>query len=113
VAQRIACGFDRMLWHKKLLLSPQVVSATAQGNEVTLTLDQPLSHEGVLHEFEIAGADNRFTTAEASGKGNQIVVRSAVEHPAAIRYAWKNNPDHADVYGKNSLPMSPFCITID
>lgn len=113
VAQRIVCGFDHMLWNKKLLLSPQVVSTTVQGKEVTLTLDQPLRGEGLLHEFEVAGGDNRFVTAKARGNGCQIVVTSAVEHPAAIRYAWKNNPEHADVYGRNGLPMSPFCVTID
>ncbi|MBR4898173.1 MAG: sialate O-acetylesterase [Prevotella sp.] len=107
VAQRIALGFERMLWNKKVLLSPEVVSATVEGNTVTLTLDQPLRDNGQLFEFELAGADGRFQNAEATGQGNIITVTSPVAAPVRLRYAWKNNPLRANVFGTTGLPMAP------
>lgn len=107
VAQRIALGFERMLWNKKVLLSPEVVSATVNGSTVTLTLDQPLRDNGQLFEFELAGADGRFQNAEATGQGNIITVTSSVAAPVRLRYAWKNNPLRANVFGTTGLPMAP------
>ena len=108
VAQRIARCFDHLIWNKRVTLSPEVSSAIADGRQVTLTLDQPLLHEGALYEFEVAGADGRFVNAKATGKGTQITIESPVDTPQRIRYAWKNNPLRANVFGKNQLPMSPF-----
>jgi sialate O-acetylesterase len=113
VAQRIALGFEHILWDKKLLLSPQVVSSTVNGRQIVLTLDQPLRDNGKLYEFEVAGEDGRFQNAEATGDGCQVVITSPVDHPRRVRYAWKNNPLRANVFGKNGLPMSPFQLAID
>ena len=107
VAQRIALGFEHMLWNKKVLLSPEVVSAIVEGSTVTLTLDQPLRDNGQLFEFELAGADGRFQNAEATGQGNIITVTSPVAAPVRLRYAWKNNPLRANVFGTTGLPMAP------
>ena len=107
VAQRIALGFERMLWNKRVLLSPEVVSATVNDSTVTLTLDQPLRDNGQLFEFELAGADGRFQNAEATGQGNIITVNSPVAAPVRLRYAWKNNPLRANVFGTTGLPMAP------
>ena len=112
VAQRVALGFERMLWNKKLMLSPEVSSASIEGEQVVLTLDQPLLNEGPLYEFEIAGADGRFVSVAAEGQGNRIVLKSPVAAPKSVRYAWKNNPVRANVYAKNGLPMSPFQISL-
>ena len=111
VAQRIALGFEHILWNKKTLLSPEVVKAESDGQQILLTLDQPLRTDGPLYEFEIAGSDGRYTNAEATAKGNQIIVQSPVAEPKSVRYAWKNNPARANAYGKTGLPMSPFVIT--
>ena len=112
VAQRIALGFERMLWNKKVLLSPEVVSATVNGSTVTLTLDQPLRDNGQLFEFELAGADGRFQNAEATGQGNIITVTSPVAAPVRLRYAWKNNPLRANVFGTTGLPMAPMQMEV-
>ena len=112
VAQRVALGFERMLWNKKLMLSPEVSSASIEGEQVVLTLDQPLLNEGPLYEFEIAGADGRYVSVAAEGQGNRIVLKSPVAAPKSVRYAWKNNPVRANVYAKNGLPMSPFQISL-
>jgi len=108
VAQRVAMGFDRLLWNKKLVLYPEVASSTVNDRQVVLTLNQPLQNEGQFYEFEVAGADKRFQNAEATGQGNTITITSPIASPCWIRYAWKNNPLRANVFGKNQLPMIPF-----
>jgi sialate O-acetylesterase len=113
VAQRIARCFEHIIWNKKVTLSPEVISTQVNGKQVTLQLDQPLLHEGQLYEFELAGADGRFVNALAVGKGSQIVIiESSVENPKRVRYAWKNNPLRANVFGQNGLPMSPFQMEV-
>ena len=112
VAQRIAHNFEHILWNKKSHLAPVVTSATVNHQPspatVLLSLDLPLQSDGPLHEFEVAGPDGRFVNAEATGQGNTITLRSGVTDPRRVRYAWKNNPIRADVFGRNGLPMSPF-----
>ena len=101
-------GFEHLLWNKKLMLSPQVVSSQSDGNDVVLTLDQPIRTDGELYEFEVAAADGRFVNAPATAQGNRIIIHSPVSAPKTVRYAWKNNPAKANAFGKNDLPMSPF-----
>lgn len=112
VAQRIALGFEHILWNKKVQLSPEVVSTAVQGSEVTLTLDQPLREDGMLYEFELAGTDGKFQNAEATVQGNKITIRSSVPAPKEVRYAWKNNPVRANAFSKTGLPMAPFRISL-
>ena len=113
VAQRVAMGFDKVLWNKKLQLYPAVTSYKVLDNSVELTIDQKLKNEGTLYEFEIAGADGRFVNAEATGSGNTITLRSSVKSPKLVRYAWKNNPLKANVYGINGLPMAPLELSVE
>ena len=114
VAQRLARGFDRMLWHPKTQLSPEPVSATVEGGDIVLTLDQPLRPvaDG-LNEFEVAAADGRFMSAQARADGNQIVITSSVDAPATIRYAWKNNPLRANAFSLEGLPLVPFQLKLE
>jgi len=64
---------------------------------------------GYLKGFTIAGADQQFHWAKASIEGNQVIVYAdAVTKPVAVRYAWADNPDDANLYNKEGLPASPF-----
>jgi sialate O-acetylesterase len=108
VAERVALAFERLLWNPKVQLSPEVEKAVAEGGQVVCTLSQPLQTNGQLYEFEVAGSDGHYVNAVAEGTGSTIVIKSSVANPSSIRYAWKNNPIRANVYGKNGLPMSPF-----
>lgn len=57
----------------------------------------------------IAGADRKFAPAEARVEGGKLVVRSdAVQKPVAVRYAWADNPENANLYNTAGLPASPF-----
>ena len=112
VAQRVAMGFDKLLWNKKLMLYPEVVDVNVSGCDVVLQLDQPLRENGKLYEFETAGSDGRFANAEAIAEGDKIIIKSAVANPTKVRYAWKNNPARVNAYSKAGLPMSPFEMNI-
>ena len=108
VAQRIARGFEHLLRNPRLPLSPKVLAVTCQADSIVLTLDQALLTDGPLFEFEVAAADRTFVSTEAWGRGTSIVLRSPVARPHHIRYAWKNNPIRANVYSRDSIPMSPW-----
>ena len=62
-----------------------------------------------LAEFAVAGTDRRFVRAQAIIKDDRVVVWSdEVEDPVAVRYAWADNPDRANLYNLEGLPASPF-----
>ena len=64
---------------------------------------QPLRH------FAVAGADRNYVWAKAVIEGDHVVVCSdAVPHPVAVRYAWANNPEGANLFNTSGLPVSLF-----
>ena len=64
---------------------------------------------GPLKCFQIAGADETFMDADATIEGDSVVVQSAhVSSPVAVRYAWSNYPDGANLYNAAGLPAAPF-----
>jgi sialate O-acetylesterase len=64
---------------------------------------------GALQGFALAGADRRFVWATAVIDHDRVVVWSdRVANPVAVRYAWGNNPDRANLYNQDGLPAGPF-----
>jgi len=64
---------------------------------------------GYLRGFAIAGADRKFVWAKALIEGNDVVVWSEkVPIPVAVRYAWADNPDDANLFNAEGLPAAPF-----
>ncbi|MDT0648651.1 sialate O-acetylesterase [Autumnicola edwardsiae] len=62
-----------------------------------------------LKQFAIAGKDKKFYWAKAEIKGNKVIVSSPeVKNPVAVRYAWADNPEGANLYNKEGFPASPF-----
>ena len=58
--------------------------------------------------FAIAGTDHQWTWADATIDGETVVVSSPnVSKPAAVRYAWNENP-RVNLYNKAGLPAAPF-----
>jgi sialate O-acetylesterase len=59
--------------------------------------------------FEIAGADRVYHPAEARLEGERVILSSpAVAQPVAARYAWKDDPQDANLQNGAGLPASPF-----
>lgn len=111
VAERCALALSNAVYGKKNLLSPQPLSAalSADGTQVIVTMDQPLQGVDDAQEVELKGDDGKFHTAKATVSGTQIIITGK---GTAVRYAWKNNPDRANIYGNNNLPASPFEIAV-
>ena len=62
-----------------------------------------------LNTFTISEDGKKFITAEAKIIGNKVVVWSKlISKPTAIRYAWANSPDGANLYNTNGLPAASF-----
>jgi sialate O-acetylesterase len=67
------------------------------------------SGDGRAGAFALAGADRTFVWANARIVGRQVYVWSdRVKSPAAVRYAWANNPERANLYNAAKLPAAPF-----
>ena len=112
VAERIGIGFDRLVYHHKVALSPEVIAAVVKEGQVILTLDQPIQ-EGNLYEFEVAGEDGIFHNVTAQGAKNTVLLDCAsLSAPTAVRYAWKDNPLKANVRSLSGLPMSSFELKV-
>lgn len=61
-----------------------------------------------LKGFTIAGTDQKFKKAKAIIKGDKVIVSAeGLTNPAAVRYAWADNPECNLINGAG-LPASPF-----
>jgi sialate O-acetylesterase len=68
-----------------------------------------MAKEGELKQFAIAGADKKFVWATTKIENNKVIVWSEkVKNPVAVRYAWADNPEGANLYNSDLLPASPF-----
>jgi sialate O-acetylesterase len=92
---------------------PVYESMKVEGSAIRLTFTHVggglVAKGGPLKWFQIAGADQKFVDADATIDGDSVVVRSAgVTAPVAVRYAWDNYPDGANLYNAAGLPAAPF-----
>ena len=112
-AERIGLCFDRLVFQKQVTLSPEPLKSqwSADNSQCTLSFDQPL-RAGAVVGFEVAGRDGRFVNAEAEANGTQVTVKSPIPSPVKVRYAWKDNPLSANLYGQNNLPATPFEMVV-
>lgn len=91
---------------------PMYKSMKVEGGAIRLSFDHIgggfVAKGGELVGFAIAGADKKFVWAKARIDGDTVVVSSEqVAQPAAVRYAWADNPK-CNLYNKEGLPASPF-----
>jgi sialate O-acetylesterase len=116
VARRVVFG-DAVVdagptFHKlRIEKEKAIVSFDAQGEPLTVRSGGNAPGNAV-NGFEIAGADMRYQPAQARIDGDHVVVSSdAVAHPVAVRYAWSDNPDQANLTHRDGLPAVPFRTT--
>jgi sialate O-acetylesterase len=116
VGHRLALAARHTVYGETLVYSgPAYRDMAIDGPKATLTFELfggALAARGggaQLKGFEVAGGDHRFHVAQATLKDNTVIVSSdAVAHPVAVRYAWSENPDQADLVNSDGLPASPF-----
>ena len=107
-AQKVAYGDETVVYSGPIYRSMKTV-----GNKITLTFTHIgsglIARGGELKYFAIAGADKKFVWAKAKIQGNKVIVRNDdIANPVAVRYAWADNPEGANLYNKEGLPASPF-----
>ena len=110
VAERIGLCMDRLVFQKKVLLSPQPISAVVQGSNVVITFDQPLQLDEV-QEIELAASDGHFQNVEATVEGCVVTLKSPASAPVKVRYAWKDCP-RATLHSTTGLPAVPFELSV-
>jgi sialate O-acetylesterase len=91
---------------------PTFKSMEIQGSRAILHFDHVggglEANDGPLKGFAIAGPDGKFVWGEATIDGDKVIVSSPkIDHPAAVRYAWADNPA-ANLNNKAGLPANPF-----
>ncbi|HQI44030.1 MAG TPA: sialate O-acetylesterase, partial [Dysgonamonadaceae bacterium] len=116
VGDRLALLAQKIAYGEKNLVSsgPLYKSMKVKGNVIWIDFTEigsGLIAKGnlPLKEFAIAGANKKFVWANAEIVGNSVKVWSdKIEKPVAVRYAWADNPENANLYNKEGLPASPF-----
>jgi len=125
VGKRLALAARHVAYGENLVYSgPIYDKIDVAGNKVTVHFTQlgsglviarsPWVPDGAtmtptdsLVGFTIAGADGKFVDADATIKGDTVVVSSAqVPQPVSVRYAFENAT--GNLYNKEGLPASPF-----
>jgi sialate O-acetylesterase len=108
-AQKVAYG-DKNVVHS----GPIYQSMKIEGNKIIISFINiggglVIKGGGELRHFAIAGVDKKFVWAKAKIQDNKIIVwNDQVTNPVAVRYAWADNPEGANLYNKEGLPASPF-----
>jgi sialate O-acetylesterase len=116
VGRRLALEAQKIAYNEDILSrGPTLESMQIDGDKVRLTFDHTgdglkvMDKYGYLQGFAVAGPDRVFHWARAEVIGNQVIVHaSEVKEPVAVRYAWGNNPDQANLYNSENLPAAPF-----
>jgi len=116
VGYRLALQALKTVYGKNVVNNgPVYKSMKIDGDRVILTFDTQGSKisakdkYGYVKGFAVAGEDRKFFWARASVVGNQVIVSSDfVKNPVAVRYAWGNNPDDANLYNSEGIPASSF-----
>ncbi len=113
---RLALAAERVAYGEKHIVSsgPVYSSMKILGSTVILSFSNAggglvAKNGDTLRWFELCGADNQYFPAQAKIVHNTVVVWSdAVRTPVAVRYAWANNPEGANLFNKEGLPATPF-----
>jgi sialate O-acetylesterase len=116
VGHRLALAAEQVAYSdaKVVASGPLYQAVKTTGNKATLTFASAggglmAKGGGPLGGFTVAGADHKFVPAQARIEGNKVVVwNDQVAAPVAVRYAWADNPEGANLYNKEGLPASTF-----
>jgi len=92
---------------------PMYDSMKVEGNSIRIKLTHVtgglVAKDGDLKTFVIAGKDGKFVPATARIDQDTLVVSSPdVAEPAAVRYAWDNYPEGANLFNGDGVPAAPF-----
>ena len=114
VGKRLALAAQKIAYGEDVVYSgPIYDSMKIDGNKIILSFIHTggglFAKGGPLQSFAIAGEDKKFVWAKAEIDDDSVIVwNETVDNPVAVRYAWADNPQDANLYNKEGLPASPF-----
>jgi sialate O-acetylesterase len=115
VGIRLALAAQKVAYNEPVVYSgPIYKSMKKKGNTLILQFTNTgsglISKDGkALKYFAITADNQNFVWAKAIIKNNTVEVSHPdIKNPIAVRYAWADNPDGANLYNKEGLPASPF-----
>ncbi len=116
VGYRLALVAEKVAYGKDIVYSgPQYQSMKKEDNKIVLSFSniggglKIKDKYGYVKGFAVAGEDQKFVWAKAFIEGDKVVVyNDEIKNPLAVRYAWGNNPDDANLYNQEGLPASSF-----
>jgi sialate O-acetylesterase len=96
-----------------VMSGPLYQSANEKDGRVFLSFEHSTGLQsrdgGPLQRFEIKAEDGAWVWAQAQIENGKVIVWSdAVEDPEAVRYAWADNPEGANLVNGAGLPASCF-----
>ncbi len=112
VGYRLSLAARKVAYHEDIVHSgPQYKSKEPGDNSIILIFDHvgdgltTTSKYKCIQGFQVAGKDKKFYWAHAKliGKDKIRVASDNVPNPVAVRYAWADNPDDANLYNSKTL----------
>ena len=93
-----------------LFQNPGKLLGKRQGKKAPLVRNAPNTQ---LEGFAVCGKDKKWYWADKAviDKDTVVVSSSKVPEPAAVRYAWQNNPN-TNLYNKAGFPAAPFAAIL-
>lgn len=95
--------------------SPTLGEAKVEGNRMLIRFEHAFvglktRDSQPIGGFRIAGQDRRFVPAQAERISSDTLAiwSDQVSEPAAVRYAWADDPTDANLYNSADLPAAPF-----
>ena len=94
---------------------PTFHSFQKKDNELLITFDfigkglSTTNEYGLVNGFEVAGENQTFYIAKAYIKDNKLVVScDEVPNPIAVRFGWKGDASHCNLFNEEGFPAVPF-----
>jgi sialate O-acetylesterase len=118
VGRRLALWALAKDYHQPVVCSgPTFESMTVKGRTIVLSFANTgsglISNDGKpLDWFEVAGADGKFTPANAVIEGADKIVIKSKHKPMAVRFGW-NEAAQPNLFNKEGLPAMPFRATVN
>ncbi|MGJ1333806.1 hypothetical protein [Sphingobacterium siyangense] len=103
-----------VVWRAIVASGPRFKHMRTDGDQVVVSFDEigkglAIGHGKKLRHFAIAGSDRKFVWANAVLRGNEVVLsHPKISNPQAVRYAWSNNPEDANLVNKEGMLAVPF-----
>jgi sialate O-acetylesterase len=113
VGKRLSLQAEKILFDKNIIADgPVYQSMKIEGNKIILSFKKGTDDFVQISElkgFAIKDSDGIFKWANAKVEGNKIIVwNDEIKNPIAVRYAWADNPQDANLENKKGIPASPF-----